>query len=136
MQKYFFIKMDGRFIKVFYQDILYVEGSRNYSKIITETKQYLVLLTMKRLEEFLPASLFKRIHKSFIVSLEKIAEFDKETVKLKNAELPIGHHYRSELEKVVPIISDTNVSKKLVKPYYVMPLSFKENHNERLIVAG
>jgi DNA-binding LytR/AlgR family response regulator len=67
MQKYFFIKVDGRFVKVFYQDILYVEGSRNYSKIITETKQYLVLLTLKRLEEFLPASLFKRIHKSFIV---------------------------------------------------------------------
>ena len=67
MEKYFFIKTDRKYIKLCFSEILYVEGSRNYTKIFTETKQYLVLITMKRLNQFLPTSLFVRIHKSFIV---------------------------------------------------------------------
>lgn len=135
MSTYFFIKVDGKFVKVCYQDILYVEGSRNYTKIITKSKQYLVLLTMKRIEQFLPASLFKRIHKSFIVSLEKIIEFDKEKVKLKGAELPIGHHYKNELEKAVPIINESSGMAALSKPFYIMPLTNKVIRKDSLIIA-
>ena len=71
MKKYFFIRTDGKYVKLCFNEILYAEGSRNYTKIFTETKQYLVLITMKRLEQFLPDNLFVRIHKSFIISLEK-----------------------------------------------------------------
>ena len=106
MEKYFFIKTDRKYIKLCFSEILYVEGSRNYTKIFTETKQYLVLITMKRLNQFLPTSLFVRIHKSFIVSLEKIVQFDKETVWLQDKELPVGHQYRNELEKSVLIVND------------------------------
>ena len=84
MKKYFFIRTDGKYVKLCFNEILYAEGSRNYTKIFTETKQYLVLITMKRLEQFLPDNLFVRIHKSFIISLEKIVQFDKETVWLKD----------------------------------------------------
>ncbi len=136
MKKYFFIKTDGKYVKLCFSDILYAEGSRNYTKIFTETKQYLVLMTMNRLEQFLPASLFKRIHRSFIVSLEKIVEFDKETVKLKGKELPIGDHYKNELEKAVPIVNDSIDITKAKKPYYVMPLLTKENQQDKFIVAG
>ncbi len=106
MIRYFFIRTDGKYVKLCFSEILYAEGSRNYIKIFTETKQYLVLITMKRLEQFLPTSLFIRIHKSFIVSLEKIVQFDKERVWLKDKELPVGHQYRNELEKSVLIIND------------------------------
>lgn len=106
MKKYFFIRTDGKYVKLCFSEILYAEGSRNYTKIFTETKQYLVLITMKRLEQFLPTSLFARIHKSFIVSLEKIVQFDKEKVWLKDKELPVGHQYRNELEKSVLIVND------------------------------
>lgn len=106
MKKYFFIRTDGKYVKLCFNDILYAEGSRNYTKIFTETKQYLVLITMKRLEQFLPGNLFVRIHKSFIISLEKIVQFDKERVWLKHKELPVGHQYRNELEKSVLIIND------------------------------
>ena len=78
------MKIDGRHVKIYFQDIKYAESYRNYSKIINESKQYLVLLTRKRLDEFLPSSLFKSIHKSYFVSIEKIVEFDKGKVKLKN----------------------------------------------------
>lgn len=136
MLKYFFIKTNGKYVKICYQDILYVEGSRNYTKIITATKQYLVLLSMKRLEQFLPVNLFKRIHKSFIVSLDKIIEFDKEMVKLKDKDLPIGHHYRNELEKSVPIVNDTTEVAEIFKPYYIRTLKSNEIQNDKLIVAG
>ena len=106
MKKYFFIRTDGKYIKLCFSDILYIEGARNYTKIFTETKKYMVLITMKRLEQFLPNNLFIRIHKSFIVSLEKIVQFDKETVWLKGKEIPAGHQYRNELEKSVLIVND------------------------------
>ncbi len=136
MLKYFFIKTDGKYVKICYQDILYVEGSRNYTKIITEKKQYLVLLTMKRFEEFLPPALFKRVHKSFIVSIDKIVEFDKEIVKIKDKELPVGHHYRNELENTVPIVNDTAAVTELFKPYYIRPLNTNEIQKDNFIVAG
>ena len=106
MKKYFFIKTDGKYVRLCFSEILYAEGSRNYTKIFTETKKYMVLITMKRLEQSLPTSLFTRIHKSFIVSLEKIVQFDKERVWLQDKELPVGHQYRNELEKSVLIIND------------------------------
>lgn len=106
MHKYFFIRTDGKYVKINFHEIIYAEGSRNYTKIITETKSYLVLITMKRLENFLPVNLFRRIHKSFIVSLDRIIEFDKEQVWLMNKELPIGQQYKGDLEKAVLIIND------------------------------
>src|SRR5690606_24614542 len=112
-----------------------IEGSRNYIKIITETRQYLVLLTMKRLEQFLPASLFKRIHKSFIVSLEKIVQFDKERVWLKGKELPVGQQYRNELEKSVLIINDAEYcSLPTTSINYVDPIRINSYH--KLVEAG
>ena len=108
MQKNFFIRTDGRFIKINYEAILFIEGAKNYTKIVTETKSYLVLITMKKMEQVLPSFLFKRIHKSFIVSVDKIVEFDKERVWLKDKELPVGQQYRNELEKSFLIINDSS----------------------------
>jgi hypothetical protein len=59
------------------------------------------------MEEILPVSLFQRIHKSFIVSLERVLEFNTDAVYLKNKELPIGHLYKGVIEKAVLIANDT-----------------------------
>lgn len=120
MQKYFFIRTDGRFIKINYEAILFIEGAKNYTKIITETKSYLALITMKKIEELLPPYLFKRIHKSFIVSLDKILEFDRERVWLKNKELPVGQQYRNELEKIFIIVNDKQENRINKKPQAAM----------------
>ena len=103
MQKFFFIRLDGKYVKINFSDIQYVEGCKNYLKIVTERKNYLVLITMKRMEQLLPSHLFKRVHKSYIVSLDGITEFDGNTVYLKDKELPIGHLYKEILEKSVLI---------------------------------
>ena len=106
MHKYFFIRTDGKYIKINFHEILFVEGSKNYTKIITDHRTYLVLITMKKMEEILPAGLFQRIHKSFIISLDRIVEFNTDAVYLKGRELPIGHLYRGVIEKVVLIAND------------------------------
>lgn len=107
MQKYFFIKADGKFTRISYDDIIFMEAAKNYTKIITVVKTYLVLLSLKKMEECLPTLLFRRIHRSYIVALDKVLEFDKEMVLLKNKELPVGNEYRNELEKAFVIITET-----------------------------
>ena len=136
MQQYFFIRMNGRYLKINFQEILYIEGCKNYLKIITENKTHLVLLTMKRLEQLLPVSLFRRVHKSFIVSLDKIIEFDADTVYLKNKQLPIGQLYKGELEKAVLIVNDTVNDALLTNAYYTVPMVVNGGQRSKFFEAG
>ena len=107
MKKFFFVRMDGKYVKIDFNKIIYVEGCKNYLKIVTDLRSYLVLITMKRMVEILPASSFQRIHKSFIVSLERVLEFNTDAVYLKNKELPIGHLYKGVIERSVTIANDS-----------------------------
>lgn len=123
ISKYFFIKSTGRYFKVRFEDIICVEGCKNYIRIVTENKSYLVLFSMKSMERFLPSSQFRRIHKSFIVSLDKIISFDSENVYLQDRTLPIGLQYKNELEKSVVIITDSVLpSDSEVTTMYTIPL--------------
>jgi DNA-binding LytR/AlgR family response regulator len=130
MQKCFFIKEKGRYFKIPFNEIVFVEGCRNYIKIVTENKTYLLLIAMKRMEQLLPAFLFKRIHKSYIVSLDKITGFDSDCVYFKDKELPIGQLYKGELEKAVMIINDTATEEFSGKQVCKMP--FLMNINSRI----
>lgn len=136
MQKYFFIRANGKYVKINFSEILFVEGCRNYLRIITENKAHLVLLTMKRLEQLLPATSFRRIHKSFIVSLDKIIEFDADTVYLKNKQLPIGQLYKGELEKAVMIVNDAQDEINPQGHFYPIPLVINTNQRTRIFEAG
>ena len=91
-----FLKTDYKVVRVNISDIRYVEGMSEYVKIFLEgQKPLVVLLSMKKLEERLPASTFMRIHRSYIVNLTKIREVNKNRV-IMDAEtyLPIGENYR------------------------------------------
>jgi two-component system, LytTR family, response regulator len=103
MQNFFFIRFNGRYVRLLFSEINYVEASKNYIKIVTDKKVWLVLISLKRIEQILPSGLFRRIHKSFIVSLEKMDEFDSEWVFIKGIQLPIGVQYKGILEKCVLI---------------------------------
>lgn len=127
MKKYFFVRMDGRYVKINFHDIIYMEGRRNYIRIVTENNFYMVLITMKQMEQMLPAALFRRIHKSFIVSMDKVMEFDSETVYLKNKELPIGKNYWQAFENSVIIAKSDNKTTML---------SIAIDYNSRKLIAG
>ncbi len=136
MQKYFFIKVNGKHIKVALREIVYVEGCRNYIRVVTETKAHLVLFSMKAMAQYLPSTLFRRIHKSYIVALDKIAWFDTERVCLTNKELPIGQQYKNELEKAVVILNDTANTSIPGNSFYTVPMVITRNGNSKVLEAG
>ena len=105
--RFLFIKIDGKYLKICYPDILYIEAVNKYIKIVTRKKWYLVSATMHDIENILPPDLFCRIHRSYIISLEHTEEFDNEFLYIDKKELPIGKHYRASLcSKVITIYSD------------------------------
>ncbi len=96
MRRSFFIKHDGRFIKINLQDIVYVQACQNYLKLVLTDQAYMIHLTLKKLEQELPSCFFIRIHRSYIVTLDKIMAFRSDQVYLPdNTVLPIGEKYKA-----------------------------------------
>ena len=102
---YIFVKADKKLVKINYRDILYIEGLKDYVIIRMEEGRVITLQTMKSLEDKLPQHMFKRIHRSYIVNLEKINAVVGNMVEVieKNQakHLPIGKNYRDELLEII-----------------------------------
>jgi DNA-binding LytR/AlgR family response regulator len=96
---YFFIKHHPGILKVKFDDILFVEGLKNYVKIHTVNGAYLTLTSMKDLEAFLPEQQFMRIHKSYIVAVDRIARLSRTEVCFDSQQqcLPVGETFRQRL---------------------------------------
>lgn len=93
---YFFVKSSGQQHKINFDEILFVESIKDYVNIKTENQEYIVLDTLKSLESQLPEN-FVRVHKSFILNLNKIEKIDVRNVFLNSGkEIPIGETYKSE----------------------------------------
>ncbi len=107
MDEFFFVKADKKLVKVNYNEILYIEGLKDYVIIRLEKGRVITLQTMKSLEEKLPVKQFKRIHRSYILSLNKIKAIVGNTVEViendKIKQLPIGKNYRDDLLEIVNV---------------------------------
>ncbi len=90
------IKSGTQLIKINPEEILFVEGSGNYMTFHTTGKKIMSLLTMSEVLESLPADLFIRIHKSFVVSLKHIELIEKHDVYVQGKALPIGNTYHEQ----------------------------------------
>lgn len=93
----FFIKEGNEFIKILVKNIDYIEGLKDYAKIVTGNNYGLVLKTLKSIEAVLSPYEFMRIHKSYIVPLSKINQYNGKCVLINNAEIPVGINYREAL---------------------------------------
>ncbi|MCD9575077.1 LytR/AlgR family response regulator transcription factor [Flavobacterium soyae] len=91
------VKVDGYFIDIELDQLLYAQSFGNYVKLHTAKRIYLASITTTELEKCLPEKNFIRIHKSFIVSLDKIEATEKDFVMIKNEKLPVGITYKREL---------------------------------------
>jgi len=97
-RRYLVIKEKEGLLKIPYEEVLYIEASKDYMKIFTPSRQYLTHLTMKKLEELLPAQLFIRTHKSFIVALKQIKLLKTDSLVLaNNATIPVSLSYKEEV---------------------------------------
>lgn len=96
---YFFVKSSGQQYRINFEDIFYVESIKDYVNIKTQTQEYIVLDTLKSLENQLPEN-FTRIHKSFILNIDKVKSIGLKRVILSSEqEIPIGESYKINLLK-------------------------------------
>ncbi len=97
--KTIFIKTDSKLVQVNTEDILWVEALGNYVMIKTSDKKYTVHNTMKEMESKLPSNNFIRVHRSFIVRLDKIESIEDNIAVISNKLISIGGAYKDELNK-------------------------------------
>ncbi len=95
------IKADGKIYKIALSEILYIEGLKEYVKIVTETKTYITLETFKNLEMILPSPQFLRVHKSFMVAKEKVRAMDGNLLEVGKTTIPISRERKEELVQLI-----------------------------------
>lgn len=98
-QGYFFVNVDYKLLKIVTDDIIWVEGLKDYVKIHLKSTQRPIVtrMSMKAMEEELPRTGFLRIHKSYIISIASITAVMKNSVFIGDLELPVGENYREEM---------------------------------------
>ncbi len=96
---YIFVKTEHKIQKIHLEDILYIEGLKDYISIFTKTERVITLQNMKKMEETLPPSQFIRVHKSYIISLDKIQSIERSRIAISGKTIPIGDTYREEFFK-------------------------------------
>lgn len=95
-----YLKSDGKNIKIKFEQILYIEGLSNYVKLVLEDKKTLVTyLKMQEIENILPSASFLRIHRSYIVSKEKINAYSKSKIEVGSTTLSIGGQYKERVRR-------------------------------------
>ena len=100
-QSFVFVKDGTKLVKVVFDDILYVEGLKDYVTIHTKTQKIVSLQRLKTLEDQLPFDKFIRIHNSFIVALQAIDVVHANNVQVRNAMLPIGETYKKTFREFI-----------------------------------
>jgi DNA-binding LytR/AlgR family response regulator len=97
---YMFVKVGKEQIKIMLNDILYTEGIKDYLRLVTTKGSFIIYHRMGTMEEKLPADHFARIHKSFIISLDKIVSYRNDIVHIADKSLPVGRKYRKKFQTV------------------------------------
>jgi DNA-binding LytR/AlgR family response regulator len=102
--KFMFIKTAFKLEKIFLNDVLYIEGMRDYRKIITLDKPIMTLQTFKDFELEISPRIICRVHKSYMVALNKIESVEKDLIKINNQLIPISDTYKKLFfEQILPL---------------------------------
>lgn len=95
-----FLNVQKKKVKILFSEIVYIESQREYIKIVTTKKEYLSKMSTNEIEELLPSNLFKRIHRSFIISVNKIESYTAEEVEVNGVTIPVGRGYKEVIDKL------------------------------------
>ena len=101
VQEFMMVKADHASIKVSFNDIMYIEGLKDYVKIFIPNQMLVTKTTMKNIEKKLPNNLFIRIHKSYIINLANIAIIEYNHIIYGKERLPIGNSYRKAFNEMI-----------------------------------
>jgi len=104
---FLYFRADRKMVKVFFNDILFIEALKDYIKIVTPNKIIITKYVLTTLAELLPADEFLRIHKSYIVAINKIESFNADSIQIAKHELPIGRLYKYDVGRILNASSAT-----------------------------
>lgn len=102
-------------MRVDFQSILYIEARKNYTRLVMTDRSAMVLITLKQWEKILPSDLFCRIHRGYIVAIEKIISFDNKFAYLPGMNIAIGEQYKTALPGTVTIVASESVRKDILQ---------------------
>jgi two-component system LytT family response regulator len=94
--KYIFVKTEYRLQKLFLDEIIYIEGMRDYRRIHTKDTKIMTLQTFKEFEEQISSSVICRVHKSFMVAINKIDSVERDRIRIKDLYIPISETYKKQ----------------------------------------
>jgi len=97
---YLFVSIQQKKVKIYFSEILFIESQKEYIRIVTQDKSYLTKMSTHEIEDLLPDSLFKRIHRSFIIALHKVRSFNSEMVEINGNNIPVGRGYKDVLKSL------------------------------------
>lgn len=95
-----FLNVQKKKVKILFSEIVYIESQREYIKIVTTKREYISKMSTHEIEDLLPLQMFRRIHRSFIVSVDKIESYNSEEVEVNGVTIPIGRGYRDSMENL------------------------------------
>ncbi|MGN6179033.1 MAG: LytR/AlgR family response regulator transcription factor [Mucilaginibacter sp.] len=101
MTDFIFVKSEHKIQKVYLRDILFIEGLKDYISIFTPQERIITLQNMKKMEDALPERHFVRVHKSYIVSLNKIDSIERSRIWIGDKIIPVGDTYRDDFFKII-----------------------------------
>lgn len=97
---FIFLSVQKKKVKILFSEIVYIESQREYIRIVTSKKEYVSKMSTHEIEDLLPPAAFRRIHRSFIVSVSRIDSYTAEAVEVNGASIPIGRGYKDVIEKL------------------------------------
>lgn len=101
IKPYIFLKEGTSLIKLKHEDILYIKGLKDYVRVMTKSKEYIMLYTFKELLKELPKDQFIRIHNSFIVNTTHIEVIEKNSIIIAGEQIPIGNTFKSNMDSIL-----------------------------------
>ena len=105
MPDFLFFKAGRTYLKIKFLDILYIRADKKHVAIVTDSDCYFSTVSISEIEKQLPPNLFRRIHRSYIVSLNHTDKFDNEIAYVGNKKIPIGEQYKNVLKTAIIVIN-------------------------------
>jgi DNA-binding LytR/AlgR family response regulator len=98
-EDHFYIKADRKYVKLYFKDVLYIKGMKDYVMIFTNTNKYMTALNIKTIFAQLPKAIFARVSKSYLINVNQIDAIDIDSIMIGNEEVPLGNSYKEAFLK-------------------------------------
>jgi DNA-binding LytR/AlgR family response regulator len=100
-RNFFFVKTEYRLEKFLFSEVFYIEGMRDYRKIVAADRQVLTLQTFREFEQEIPPAIICRVHKSYMVALDKIDAIERDTILIKDTMIPVSETYKKQFYNLI-----------------------------------